>query len=129
MPAPLSLDLRKRIVESYKPCSTSYKSIAKQFRVGVATVSRLISRFKSTSNIEPLPHAGGPKRKIPTNTVGDIKDFILEKNDLTLAELCEKYHKKHNIRVAVSCMHNTLIRLGITRKKNTICRAAKNRTS
>ncbi|MBU1221798.1 helix-turn-helix domain-containing protein [Myxococcota bacterium] len=61
----LSIDLRRRIVESYESGKTrTYKETARVFGVGEATVSRLIRKKKETGDVIPGKRGGGPQRKI-----------------------------------------------------------------
>lgn len=61
MPAPLSLDLRKRILEALLTSGTSQKKIALRFCVGKATVERLARLHRETGSVAPRPPCRRPR--------------------------------------------------------------------
>jgi transposase len=54
------LDLRSRVIAaSQSGDHGSWEELAATFRIGRATVNRLIRRFRETGSVEPAPHGGG----------------------------------------------------------------------
>ncbi len=53
MPAPLSLDLRERIVTASLAGEGSHPEIAERFGVSVTTVERLVRRVREARGLEP----------------------------------------------------------------------------
>jgi transposase len=117
MPAPLSLDLRQRILSAHKPHKYGLRKVAKQFNIGVATAFRLIKRYKKTGSLIPAENSGGPKRFIEEKDQYRLKDIIAEKNDRTTEEICKIYAERFGIKLKNSTMNLALKRAEITRKK------------
>src|SRR5947208_3321840 len=69
MAGPLSNDLRERIIAAWQSRQYgSWEQIADTFRVGRATVDRLIRRFRMTGSVDPAPHGGGRAHgRVPRN--------------------------------------------------------------
>jgi transposase len=119
MPKALSIDLRERIVETYKTTLLSQDEVAARFKVGVATVVRLIAMSKKGS-LEPKPHSRGPERKIQGEILQTLKSIIEGQPDLTNPELLEKLEAASGIRTSTSAISRAIQELGFTRKKNAI---------
>ena len=112
-----SLDLRIRAVEAYEQKSGTMEQVSKLFQIGVATLNRWIHRYRYSGTVERLPCSGGKNPRI-----GKIGEIILlnildECPDATLREIADKYGKATRISLGKSVIHDTLERLGITRKK------------
>ena len=59
MPAPLSIDLRTRIISAYQGKEGSLRQLAKRFKVSLSFVRDLTRRHRELGTIEPKPHGGG----------------------------------------------------------------------
>ena len=57
MPAPLSADLRRRVLDASR--SATAAQTAARFGVSIATVHRLRRLDREHGSVEPKPHAGG----------------------------------------------------------------------
>ena len=55
----LSLDLRRRIIDAYDNGEGTQARLARRFKVGKATVERLVRLRRETGSVEPRPHGGG----------------------------------------------------------------------
>jgi transposase len=113
--AALSLDLRMRLF-NYS-LSHSIRETAAVFRVSPATVFRLQKLFYATGQLAPPPsHAGRPR---VVSEVGELflTAVLVEEPDLTLNELRERYALAYGVHVSLGAMHDTLKRLGLSRKK------------
>lgn len=117
MPAPYSVDLRKRVVAAYKPDETSYESIAEQFSVGVASVNRWLQKKRKTGSVEPAAHAGGPVRRIDADGEKLLLVIVGQMPDLTLGEIAERYAAERGVQPKIPTLQRALVRLGLTRKK------------
>lgn len=83
MPAPLSLDLRQRIVQALETDTLSQAAIAQRFGVGKATVERLARLRRTTGSIAPKPYTHGPKPIVPTEHFGIIEQWLKADPDLS----------------------------------------------
>jgi transposase len=113
---PLSPDLRKRIITAYENNEGSQAELAERFKVGKASVERLVRLKRETGSIEPRPHAGGtPRRITEADRVRLIEDFEREP-DLRQADIAARLTEEGRP-VSQRTVSRALRRLGITRKK------------
>lgn len=122
-----SLDLRQKIVETYKNQEGSVREVAKRFKVARSFVQKLLKQEREHKTIAALPYAGGPVSKL-TSHLETIKQILVEKNDATLKEICEKLEQRTGISVSQSTMCRLLQQHNLTRKKNTARNASWKRT-
>jgi len=118
VPAPLSADLRSRIIAAWQSGEhSSWDQIAATFRVGRATVNRLIRRFRETGSVEPAPHAGGVEPLVSEEGLLEVWELVQERPDRTVDEFADEYAKQTGVRVSRATMGRALERLGLSRKK------------
>ena len=86
MPAPLSMDLRKRIVEARKRGDTVTK-IAKEKNVCTSTINKLLALYKKTGEYTPRPLNNGRKPRLTTEQLEAVKLRIIKQPDISLVEL------------------------------------------
>jgi putative transposase len=118
MAAPLSKDLRERIVNAYEQKEGGYKKLAKIFKVGVNSVRRFVELKRTTNSLAPKPPAGGPAPKITKCQTLLLQEIIAEKPDRTLPELAIEWNKRNGTDVHRSSVSRAILRAKITRKKN-----------
>lgn len=104
-------DLRLRIHAACQ-AGASTAEVAERFAVSPAFVRRLKQRFRQTGSLAPLPHGGGPARKLAAHE-GALRQAVREHPDATPAEHRDRL-KLPASRVTV---WRTLRRLRLTRKK------------
>ena len=114
---PYSNDLRQRVVYAYENKQGSYRVLAERFMVSLKFVYDMIKLYRQTGSVSPKPHAGGCAPKISGNGLKTLGELHKETSDATLQELCHEFYGQTGIEVSQSAMHNTLIRLGLSRKK------------
>jgi transposase len=113
----LSLDLRHRIVDAYDAGEGSQATLAARFRVGQATVERLVRRRRETGSVEPRPHGGGRTPRITETDRDDLLAAFENEPDLRQADLADRFAAKGRP-VSQQTVSRALRRLGITRKKS-----------
>jgi len=118
MPAPLSMDLRVRIVERYLEDGATVDSVAAQFGVGRASVSRFLRQQRETGHLEPGKLGGGRGSVIADDDLDNVHVLVEEKPDRTQEELVDAYEARTGVRVSRSTMSRALKRAGLSRKKN-----------
>jgi transposase len=118
MTAPLSKDLRERIVTAYEQKEGGYKKLAKIFKVAVCSVRRFVELKRTTNSIAPKPFAGGPAPKITQEQTPLLKEIIAEKSDRTLPEITIEWNKRNGTNVHVSSVSRAIQRANISFKKN-----------
>jgi transposase len=66
MPAPLSVDLRQRIIAAYEAEEGSQRQLAERFKVSLSFIRDLRRHQRETGRVEPKPHGGGAIAKVRT---------------------------------------------------------------
>ena len=118
MAAPISKDLRRRVVAAYRAGRGTYVQIAELFGIGEASVSRWLRLERETRDLEPEPHGGGFPPRISEAEYGALKALVAEKADRTVAELCDEWQRRHGTTLSRSAMQRALLKAGFTWKKN-----------
>jgi transposase len=116
--SPLSLDLRRRIIRAWQAEKLRVPELATRFSVGTATVKRLIRLFRETGSVEPRPHGGGQRPKIPVEKLPRVQRLLEANPDWSLDELAAAYNRQEGAIISRSTMVRTVARLGFTRKKS-----------
>ena len=117
MPAPYSMDLRKKIILAYENGEGSVATVAKRFKVALSTVVSYLKRKRETGDVKPI--VGKPAKKAIIDTKGRsvIRWWVERKPDIILYELCEKYQKRFKVKVSLSMMCRALQQMNLRRKK------------
>ena len=114
MAAPLSLDIRKRIVDAIEGGS-SRRAAAKRFAVSESAAIKLVQRWEATGSLKP-GQMGGHRPFALAAHEGLVRELIGEAPDQTLDELHERL-ADHGVLVGRTSVHRYLSALGLTRKK------------
>ena len=118
MPAPLSRDLRERLLEWYFAGNGSTDQAAAHFMVGPATASRWVARCRRTG--ERGPRAMGGLRVEPlldSKALETVRRLVEETPSLTVDEIIDQLVEAGGPRVSPSTMKRGLRKLKLTRKK------------
>ena len=106
-------DLRDRVLAA----TGSLSDVARRFQVSVSYVSRVRTRCARLGQTG----ACAQRCHVPLR-LGALKQAVLTQvksdPDQTLVQLCQWAQATHGIAVKPSTMHKTLVRFGVTRKKN-----------
>lgn len=121
MARPLSIELRKKIVNAYERGIGTAQEIADIFEVTSRTVFHYLNLHRKTGDLTPKSIPGRPPILNETN-LGIIKKIILSNNDGTLQDYCEEFKKITNIEVTIVTIHNACKLLDIRRKKRVTMR-------
>jgi transposase len=121
MPAPLSLDLRQRIISAYQTKEGSQRQLAKRFLVSLSFIRDLVRRYRETNSIEPKHHGGGAVAKLEPKHLPLIKTLVDNQPDALLEELCERFAEQTTIQVGTSTMQRAVQSLKLSVKKNVSC--------
>ena len=112
-----SMDLRERIVAAVHMPGATYDSVAQQFSVGRATVSRLLRRLRETGSVAPAAKKGRPPRVLSESDRAVLVALVTESPDATLTELVDDLEVAIGKRVGTSPVGRALAQEGFTRKK------------
>ena len=114
MAAPLSLDIRKRIVAAVEG-GASRRAAAARFAVSESAVIKLIERWERTGSLEPARMGGyRPFALAEHDTL--VRELIAAHPDQTLDELLDRLVGRGVI-VGRTSVHRYLSAIGLTRKK------------
>ena len=112
-----STDLRERVIASVESGECNIPEAARRYKVSEPSIERWLARKRSTGNWAPLPHGGGPLRKL-ARAEAVIRAAVKAQPDATLQELCEQVEKETKIKSDPSMMYRELVRLKLPRKKS-----------
>jgi transposase len=116
MPAPLSRDLRKRIVEA-RARGESITKIAQEKNVSESSINKLMALYRETGSYEARPLNNGRKPRLSPVQMEEVQQRIEQQPDISLAELIAELH----LPVCESALCRTVNnKLGLRRKKNGI---------
>jgi transposase len=112
-----SVDLRERVVSSVERGECNIPAAARRYTVSEPTIERWVARKRRTGKCAPLPHTGGPARKL-ASAEAVIRAAVKAQPDATLEELCEAVEQETKIKSNSSMMCRELVRLRLLRKKS-----------
>ena len=116
MPAPLSLDLRRRILDAIDAGATQ-TAAAERFAVHPMTVNRLVQRHRQTGSLAPATYRHGPARALSDEDDRTLTAIVDAQNDLTLNEIAARFQAQTGRAVGERSVRRSLARSGYTRKK------------
>ena len=122
MPAPLSLDLRQRILAAYEAKEGSQRQLAERFKVSLSFIRDLMRHYRETGTVQPKPHGGGAVAKLGKEHLPLVEALVQAQPDALLTELCERFCQQTGIEVSVSTMQRAVSQLELSVKKNSGCR-------
>jgi transposase len=116
MPAPISMDLRLRIVSAVEGGS-SMRAAARRFAVSPSAAIKLMQRVRTTGSAAPARY-GGHRRPLLAPHEAALRGLVTAQPDITLAELQAELQRRRGVVAGLSTLHNTLRRLGLRHKKS-----------
>ena len=122
MPQPLSIDLRRRLVECVEE-GHSRRQAAARLKTAASTAVNVVKRWKETGNVEPRPRGGFRHGKLKPH-----RKFLLgvveKRPDITMPELAHELLAAKGVAIDPSNLSKFLIAHGLSFKKNSArCRA------
>jgi putative transposase len=114
MPAPLSNDMRKRIIAA-KERGESHAKVARELQVSESAITRLLALYRESGSVAPRALNNGRKPRLDEVMLPKIRQRIEEQPDIALHELIEVF----SLPVSVPALCKTLNgKLKLRRKKN-----------
>ena len=112
----LSIDIRERIV-AYKEEGKTDAEIAEALKIGDASVSRVLRRFRETGGVAPAKDKGRQPFLLLDDEERAVLVVIVEAAaDSTLSELVDELFAERGKKVSEATMGRDLRRCGFTRK-------------
>ena len=117
MPAPLSLDIRRRF-QRLVGQGLSGREAGRQLLISAASASRLGRKIARGESLEPAPSGGrkGGGKLAPHHDF--LIELVTQDPDITLFELRDALKDAHDLQVHHSAIGYALGRLGFTYKKS-----------
>ena len=116
MPAPISMDLRLRIVDAVESGS-SIRGAPRRFAVSPSAAIKLMQRVRATGSAAPERY-GGHRRPVLEPHEADLRELVEATPDLTLAELQTELQRRCGVQAGLSTIHNALRRIGLRHEKS-----------
>ncbi len=116
MPAPMSMDLRLRIVRAVEGGS-SIRAAARRFAVSPSAAIKLMQRVRATGSAAPARYGGHRRPRLGPHE-HELRRLVASTPDLTLAELQAGLQRRCGVRAGLSTIHNALRRIGLRHKKS-----------
>ena len=104
MPAPLSIDIRQRIIAAYEAKEGSQRQLSKRFKVSLSFIRDLMRHYRETGTVQPKPHGGGAVAQLGKEQLPIIEALVTAQPDALLKELCERFSQQTGVEVSVSTM-------------------------
>jgi putative transposase len=115
MTAPLSQDLRERIVRAVAGGS-SIRQAAARYDISPSAAVKLMRRVRETGSVAP-GRIGGNRRPVLEPHQALLRSLVEARPAITLAELQAELRARAIVVSALSTIHHALRRIGFTRKK------------
>jgi transposase len=115
MTAPLSQDLRERIVHAVEGGSTM-RQAARRFAVSASAAIKLMQRVRETGSTAPAK-IGGSRRPLLEKHADDLRAIVLGQPGITLREIKAALAARDIMVKALSTIADMLHRLGLSHKK------------
>jgi transposase len=115
MPAPLSMDLRRRLVEAVK-AGSSIRQAAKRFSVSPSAAIKLMQRVARTGSPAPDRY-GGHRRPALEDYDDELASLVALQPDITLVQIQAEIKRRHDLTVGLATIHRRLHHLGLRLKK------------
>ena len=112
-------DLRRKLLEAHQRQEGSLAELAQRFSVSVAWALKISAQFTRSGKMErPAGRPRGPASKITKEIERDLKSWIEQQSDLTLAELQVRLYEQRKLHVSIGRLWGALRDLGLRLKKS-----------
>lgn len=115
MTAPLSQDLRKRLVRAVDEGSSA-RAAAARFEVSISAAIKLVRRVRETGSTEPA-QIGGYRKPLLAGHEAVLRELTVAKPGIRLAEISDELVRRGIEPGCLTTIWSTLRRLGLTHKK------------
>ena len=78
-----SLDLRQKIIDVYNEGNISQRQLAKQFRVALSFIQKLLKQYRQTGNIAPKVRTQQTPTKLNPKQLKVLQELVNTNNDAT----------------------------------------------
>jgi len=117
MAKPYSDDLRRRILQAYANGEGTQAELAQRFRVSAGYVGKIVGQWRRTGKMGRVPHHPGRKPKFTESIRQQLRSWLRQQPDLTLAELQQKLQQE-GLGVSRPSLWAVLRKMGLRLKKS-----------
>jgi len=121
MGKPHPIELRERVV-ALVDAGYGHREAARHFLVSPKFVNDMIALRRETGGLAPKPQGNLGRTGKLRGLEGWVRGRLNEQGDLTLDELRLELEREHDVCVHRSAVGRWLHRLGLSHKKNAVCR-------
>ena len=119
MASPYSDDLRRKFLQAHQRKEGSLAQLAKRFDVSLGWGKKVSAALRVTGKMERPPGGPrGPTSKVTPEVEQNLRDWIRERADLTLAEIQVRLYEQRNLEVSMGRLWKALQDLGLRLKKS-----------
>lgn len=111
-----SQDLRDRVLAALERGERP-TDIARRFEVSRGWVHEVRRRLRSEGRRTSLP-LGGHRRSLVAPLEAVLREWIADRPDMTLAEMCERLAGEHGVAIGIPALWHQLDKWGLSYKKN-----------
>jgi len=122
MAAPLSQDLRRRMIEAVE-AGSSARQAATRFAVSASAAIKLVRRVREKGSLAP-EKIGGYRQPLLAGQEDLLRELTATRKGITLAEIRDELLARGIASVSLTTIWSTLRRLGLTHKKSAARRRA-----
>jgi putative transposase len=116
MTAPLSQDLRRRLVRAVEEGSSAREAAAR-FEVSASAAIKLVRRVRATGSTEPAK-IGGYRKALLAGHEDLLRELTTTRKGITLAEIRDELVGRGIEPGSLTTIWSTLRRLGLSHKKS-----------
>ncbi len=114
---PYSLDLRQKIVDTYREGGISQRRLAEQFRVALSFVEKILKQDRETGSLAPKVRTKQTPSKVNHEQLETLRSLFDAHRDATLAELQELFEQATGVKIGRSTVGRLLAKLNVTRER------------
>jgi transposase len=117
MGAPVSYELRERVVAAWQKKKLTGLELAELFGIGEATVKRIKRRFLDTGSVKPKPHGGGTKPIIGKGQEPLVEALVQKHPDWSEDQSAKALADEHGVVASAVTVGRAIRKLGYSVKK------------
>lgn len=114
---PYSVDLRQKIIDVYNQGNISQRQLARQFRVALSFIQKLVKQYKETGSVAPKMRRQQTPTKLTDEHLEILRNLVAENQQATLQQLKTELALRTGVTISISTVHRMLRRLNLSRSK------------